>query len=68
MYIYIPVKRNITAIRTEAHDQPNNGVNKKVIFKNCAPFIKCISRINNTQVDDAHDINVVMSMYIEYRI
>ena len=37
-------------------------------FKNCAPFTNCISKINNTQVDNAKDIDVVMSMYnlIEY--
>ena len=31
-------------------------------------FTSCISRINNTQVDDAHDIDVVRPMYnsIEY--
>ena len=27
--------------------------NKGVIFKNCAPFIKCISRINGTEIDHA---------------
>ena len=37
--------------------------NKKVISKNCAPFINCISRINNTPVNDAYDIDVVMPMY-----
>ena len=26
----------------------NNNNNKKVIFKNCAPFTNCISEINNT--------------------
>ena len=37
-------------------------------FKNCAPFTNCISKINNTQADNAKDIDVVMSMYnlIEY--
>ena len=41
---------------------------RKNISKNLrAPFINCISRISNTQVD-AHDIDVVMHMYnlIEY--
>ena len=33
------------------------------MFKNCAPFTSCINQINNTQVDDAHDIDVVMPMY-----
>ena len=41
---------------------PNNR-NKRVIFKNCAPFINCISQINKTQVDDAHDIDVLIPMY-----
>ena len=42
--------------------------NKGVIFKNCAPFTKCIGRINNTDIDDAQDIDTVMPMYnlIEY--
>ena len=41
---------------------------KGVTFKNCAPFTKCISRINNTDIDNAHDIDIVMPMYnlIEY--
>ena len=29
----------------------------------CAPFINCISEINNTQVDNAKDIGIVMPMY-----
>ena len=46
----------------------NNAANKNVILKNCALFTNCISRINNTQVDDVHDIDVVMPTYnlIEY--
>ena len=45
-------------------DERNNGVT----FKNCAPFTKCISRINNTDIDNSHDIDIVMPMYnlIEY--
>ena len=41
---------------------------KGVVFKNCAPFTNCISEINNTQVDNAKDIDIVMPMYnlIEY--
>ena len=41
---------------------------KGVSFKNCAPFISCISEINNTQIDNAKDIDIVMPMYnlIEY--
>ena len=36
---------------------------KDVIFKNCAPFTNCISRINNTDIDTAQDIDIVMPMY-----
>ena len=56
---YIHVKGTITIRNTAAA----NNTNKKVIFKNCAPFTNCISQINNTQVDGAHDIDVVMPMY-----
>ena len=32
-------------------------------FKNCAPFTSCISEINNTQIDNAKDLDVIMPMY-----
>ena len=65
---YIIVKGTITIANTADEGAANNITSKKVIFKNCAPFTNCISRINNTQVDDAHDIDVVMPMYnlVEY--
>ena len=65
---YILVKGTIKAKNTAARDQPNNGANKQIISKSCAPFINFIARINKTQVDDAHDFDAVMSMYnlIEY--
>ena len=60
---YILFKGIITLANTATQDQPKNNANKKVIFKNCEPFTNYTSRINNTQVDDAHDIDVVMTMY-----
>ena len=36
---------------------------KGVAFKNCAPFINCISEINNILVDNAKDTDIVMPMY-----
>ena len=39
-----------------------NKTNKKVIFKNCAPFSYCISKINNTQIDNAEYTDIVMPM------
>ena len=43
--------------------------NKGVTFKNCAHFTICISRINNTDIDNALDLDIVMPMHnlIEYR-
>ena len=58
---YILVKQTIS-IETQAGDNPNNG-DKEVIFKNCATFTDCISEINNTQIDNAKNIDVVMPMY-----
>ena len=65
---YILAKGNISVNNTAAADVDANNTNKKVIFKNCAPFTKCISRINNTDIDNAQDIDIVMPMYnlIEY--
>ena len=60
---YILVKGTITVNNTDAADADANNTNKKVIFKNCAPFTNCISEINNTQVDNAKDIDIVMPMY-----
>ena len=45
--VYIIVKGTITVINTAAHGEANNDADKKVIFKNCAPFTNCISIMNN---------------------
>ena len=50
---FILVKGTITVENTAAAEAATNNANKKVIFKNCAPFTSFISRISNTQVDDA---------------
>ena len=37
------------------------------MFKNSAPFTNCISEINNTQIDNAKDIDIILPyMLIEY--
>ena len=66
--VYTFVKGTITVNNTAAADADANNTNKKVIFKNCAPFTNYISEINNTQEDNAKDIDTVMLMYdlIEY--
>ena len=42
--------------------------NEEVIFKNCTSFTDCVSEKDNTQVNDAKDLDVVVPMYnfIEY--
>ena len=60
---YIVVKGDITVTN------PNNAKrNKAVTFKNNAPFINCISKINGVKIDNAEDLDVVMPMYnlLEY--
>ena len=41
---YILVKGNIAVNNTATADADANNTNKKVIFKNCAPFTNCTSR------------------------
>ena len=67
---YILVKGTIT-IDGDGADVAAGRANKRdegVAFKNCAPFINCISEINNTQIDNAKDIDIVTPIYnlIEY--
>ena len=54
---YILVKGNITFNNTAAADADVNDANKKAIFKNCALFTDCISKINYIQIDNAKDID-----------
>ena len=62
---YIIVKRTLTITGTRDDDAAKRLYkrDKDVIFKNCARFSKCISRINNTDIDNAQDIDIVMPMY-----
>ena len=65
---YILVKGNITVNNTAAEGAAATNAAKKVIFKHCAPFTNCISKINNTQIDNVEYTDIVMPMYnlIEY--
>ena len=40
----------------------------QIAFRNCSPFTKCITKIDGTAIDDAEDLDLVMSVYniIEY--
>ena len=65
---YIFVKGNISVNNTAGAGADANNTNKKLIYKNCAPFTDTIREINNSQVDNAKDIDIVIPIYnlIEY--
>ena len=61
---YILIKGTIIVAR----NYPRDRQDRKVILKNNAPFISCITRINGELIEDADDLDVVMHMYnlLEY--
>ena len=67
-YILVKGKITIAGAGADAAARQADERDKGVIFKICAPFINFISEINNTQIDNAKDIDIVMPMYklIEY--
>ena len=62
-YILVKGTITITGAGNDAAAKRLDERNKGIIFKNCVPFTKCISRINNTDIDNAQGIDIVMSMY-----
>ena len=68
--VYILVKGTITITGAGADIAARQADERKklVIFKNCALFINCKNEINNTGINNAKDIDIVMQMYnlIEY--
>ena len=64
---YVLVIATITLPNTAAAGAAANN-RRNIIIKNCAPFTDCISETNNTQTNNAKDIDISMSMYnlIEY--
>ena len=61
--IYVLVKGTLTVLNMAAGGAAVNNTNKNVIFKNCDLFTNRITEINNTQVYEAQDIDIVMSLY-----
>ena len=61
---YILVNGTITV----AENHPRDRQNRPLILKNNAPFISCISKINNELIEDVEDLDMVMPMYnlLEY--
>ena len=56
---YIVVKGTITVTGTDNKSRKNRPLG----FKKNAPFISCISKINNALADNAEDLDVAMPMY-----
>ena len=50
---YIVVKETISVT------DPNYDMTRNYLLKNNVPFISCISKINNTLIDKAKDLNIV---------
>ena len=68
---YILVKGTILVTAPGANNGANNirdKRNRPLILKNNAPFVSCITRVNGELIEDADDLDIVMSMYnlLEY--
>ena len=65
---YILVNGTITVTANVGANSIRDKKNRKLILKNNAPFVSCITRINNELIEDADDLDIVMSMYnlLEY--
>ena len=61
--VYIIVKGTITIVRPNTEKR-----NKEITFKNNAPFINCMSKINGIKTDKAEDLDVVMPSIIYLNI
>ena len=59
----------VVKVKITVTDQDNDAYEKELTLTNVAPFSSCILKINNTLIDNAEDLNIVMPMYnlLEYR-
>ena len=60
---YILVKRIITVTKGRNNEDNNNAYDKKLAFKNNAPFISCISKINGKLIENAEDLDIAVPKY-----
>ena len=65
---YILVNGTITVTANAGANNIRDKRNRKLILKNNAPFVSCITKINNELIEDAEDLDIVMPMYnlLEY--
>ena len=67
-YVLVNGTITITGVGNDGAMRQADERDKGATFKNCAPFTKWISRINNTDIDTTRDFDIVMQIYnlIEY--
>ena len=65
---YILVNGIITVTANAGANNIRDNKNRKLILKNNAPFVSCITRINSELIEDADDLDIVIPMYnlLEY--
>ena len=62
-YILVKGVTTVTGAKDDAAARQANERNKDAVFKKRALFINCKSEINNTEIDNAKDIDIVIPMY-----
>ena len=67
-YMLVKGRKIITETGEDAAARQGDLRNKVAISKSSAPFINCKNRINNTEIDNAKEIDIVLRMYnlVEY--
>ena len=60
---YILVNGTITVMAAADANNIRDKKNRKLILKNNAPFVSCITRINGELIEDADDLDIAMPMY-----
>ena len=61
--VYILVAGTITVTAAAGANNIREKRNKTLILKNNAPFVSCITKINNELIEDAEDLDIAMPMY-----
>ena len=65
---YILINGTITVTANAGTNNIRDKKNRPLILKNNAPFVSCITKINNKLIEDAEDLDIVTPMYnlLEY--
>ena len=65
---YILVNGTITVTAAAGANNIREKRNKPLILKNNAPFVSCITKMNNELIEDAEDLDIAMPVYnlLEY--